>query len=281
MASPASLSFSAPSSSASAAPASAPSLIVAYELRGGPVTVRSVVPRLAADALIGDLSEAVFAATRALLPKRYSHLALDVYPPGSSDADVSDHSAAADPVSPISSLLPAAEERSERRSVIVVARPIPVLVSAAAPVFSAPVFHPCWRRCSQSAGDERQHCTVADLPQFLSHLRETLRMVEPKLYVLFDGTDREKVDDDADFRAWASNPATTFYVYEDGQGKGKVAASHSDRHSPRIGTVDGIVPIDCTTWTAALHRRRCPDAPRACLLCCTGPAETSSCDQDV
>ena len=75
---------------------------------------------------IDQLREAVFAAARALLPERYSYLALDVYSPGSSSDVLSDHSLARDPEDPISSLLPAAEERDRsKRRLIIVARPLP------------------------------------------------------------------------------------------------------------------------------------------------------------
>ena len=84
------------------------------------------VQRLGPTDIIGDLQQAVFAAARALLPERYSHLALDVYPPGSSSDALSDHGLARDPEDPISSLLPAAEERDRsKRRIIIVARPLP------------------------------------------------------------------------------------------------------------------------------------------------------------
>ncbi len=88
------------------------------------------------------------------------------------------------------------------------------------PQSALPLFFPSWRRYNQSATEQRQCSRVADLRQFLAELRLTLGMVEPKLYVFIDGTDRQKVDDDELFRAWAANPATTFYVFEGGPGKG-------------------------------------------------------------
>ena len=82
------------------------------------------VQRLGPTDIIGDLQQAVFAAARALLPERYSYLALDVYPPGSSDDDLSKQGA--HPEDPISSLLPAPEERDRnKRRIIIIARPLP------------------------------------------------------------------------------------------------------------------------------------------------------------
>ena len=140
------------------------------------------------------------------------------------------------------------------------AQPAPSLPS------SPPLLFASWRRYNQSASEERQRSRVADLPQFLAELRVKLGFVDPKLYVFFDGTDRQKVDDDELFRAWAMNPATTFYVFEGGPGKNS---------PPQVETADHVtltaqltehcltlpyVRVRCqgSAWTAPSH----PDALR-------------------
>ena len=76
-------------------------------------------------ALILHLQQAVFAANVNKLRGR-DYTDLDVYSPGSSSDVLSDHSLARDPEDPISSLLPAAEERDRsKRRLIIVARPLP------------------------------------------------------------------------------------------------------------------------------------------------------------
>ena len=103
---------------------------------------------------------------------------------------------------------------------------------AAAAASSPPLLFPSWRRYNQSAAEERQRSRVADLRQFLAELRATLGMEEPKLYIFVDGTDRQKVDDEELFRAWAVNPATTFYVFEGGPGKGSPPKVETTHHTP-------------------------------------------------
>jgi hypothetical protein len=131
------------------------------------------------------------------------------------------------------------------------------------PASSPPLFFPSWRRYNQSAAEERQRSRVADLRQFLAELRVTLGMEEPKLYVFVDGTDRQKVDDDELFRAWAVNPATTFYVFEGGQGKGS---------PPKVDTADH------TPLTAA--ERCCLTLPMFCARC-SGSAWIAPSDPDA
>ena len=118
-------STSPPSAPPAASAASTP--FIAYELRDGSngyASLAGSAVELPPSALILHLQQAVFAAARALLPERYSYLALDVYPPGSSDVDLSKEGA--DPEDPISSLLPAAAEQDrKRRRIIIVARPLP------------------------------------------------------------------------------------------------------------------------------------------------------------
>ena len=118
MSSSASLSSSTSSSSAPPAASAAVSTpFIAYDLRDGShggdgcESLASALVRMDPSLPIDELRKAVFDAARALLPERYSHLKLDVYPPGSSDVALSDHGLARDPEDPISSLLPAAEER--------------------------------------------------------------------------------------------------------------------------------------------------------------------------
>ena len=115
------------SSTATTAASAASTPSIAYDLRdasNGYASVASALVRMDATLPIDQLREAVFAAARALLPERYSYLALDVYPPGSSDVDLSKEGA--DPEDPISSLLPAAAEQDrKRRRIIIVARPLP------------------------------------------------------------------------------------------------------------------------------------------------------------
>ena len=128
MSSSASLSSSTSSSSVPpAASAAASNPFIAYDLRGDEsnsyaslaVGTVELDPALRID----KLREAVFAAARVFLPERYSHLALGVYPPGSSSDVLSDHSLARDPEDPISSLLPAPEERDRnKRRIVIVAR---------------------------------------------------------------------------------------------------------------------------------------------------------------
>ena len=131
MSASAALSSTAASSSnaPSAAASAASTLVVAYELRDGSngyASLAGSAVELPPSALILHLQQAVFAAARALLPERYSYLALDVYPPGSSGDVLSRPNAARDPEDPISSLLPAPEERDRnKRRIIIVARPLP------------------------------------------------------------------------------------------------------------------------------------------------------------
>ena len=72
---------------------------------------------------IDELRQAVFAAARARLPERYDYLALDVYPPGSSDVELSVHDRAARPRDSIASVLARATTADD--TLIVVARPMP------------------------------------------------------------------------------------------------------------------------------------------------------------
>jgi len=73
---------------------------------------------------IDKLREAVFTAARALLPDRYSYLKLDVYPPGTGDADLSVHDRAARPRDSIASVLTRATTADDD-TLIIVARPLP------------------------------------------------------------------------------------------------------------------------------------------------------------
>jgi hypothetical protein len=66
----------------------------------------------------------VFAAARALLPERYSYLTLDVYPPGSSDGDLSLRDRCARPRDSIASVL-AKATTADDDTLIIVARPLP------------------------------------------------------------------------------------------------------------------------------------------------------------
>ena len=114
---------------AASLPSAASIPFISYELRdasNGYTSLASALVRMDTLLPIDELRQAVFAAARALLPERYSYLALDVYPPGSSSDALSDHSLARDPEDSISSLLPAPEERDRnKRRIIVVARPLP------------------------------------------------------------------------------------------------------------------------------------------------------------
>ena len=117
------------SSTAPTAASAASTPFIAYDLRDGSNSFASLAAgtvELDLALRIDKLREAVFAAARALLPERYSYLALDVYPPGSSGDVLSRPNAARDPEEPISSLLPAPEERNRnKRRIIIVARPLP------------------------------------------------------------------------------------------------------------------------------------------------------------
>ena len=126
MSSSAALSSTAASSSnaPSAAASAASTLVVAYELRIESREPVAGVQRLGPTDIIGDLQQAVFAAARARLPERYDYLALDVYPPGSSDVDLSVHDRAAQPRDPIASVL-AKATAADDDTLIVVARPLP------------------------------------------------------------------------------------------------------------------------------------------------------------
>ena len=73
---------------------------------------------------IDELRQAVFAAARARLPERYDYLALDVYPPGSSDVDLSVRDRAARPRDSIASVL-ARATTADDDTLIIVARPLP------------------------------------------------------------------------------------------------------------------------------------------------------------
>ena len=103
------------------------------------------------------------------------------------------------------------------------AQPAPALLP------SLPLLFASWRRYHHSADEECQLSRVADLRQFLAELRAKLDIKQPKLYVFVDETDRRKVDDDELFRAWAAAPATIFYVFEGGPGKGS---------PPKVETTD-------------------------------------------
>ena len=114
----------------STAPTAAPAAstpFIAYELRdasNGYASLASALVQMDATLPIDKLREAVFAANDKKLSDR-NYTDLDVYPPGSSDVDLSVHSAARDPEDPISSVLPAAEEKDrKKRRVIIVARPL-------------------------------------------------------------------------------------------------------------------------------------------------------------
>jgi hypothetical protein len=126
------MSASAPlTSSSSTAPTAASATstpFIAYDLRDGSNGYASLAidgVDLLPSASIRDLRRAVFAANANKLRGR-DYTDLDVYPPGSSDVELSNRGAARDPEDPISSLLPAAEERDRnKRRIIIVARPLP------------------------------------------------------------------------------------------------------------------------------------------------------------
>ena len=111
------------SSTATTAASAASTPSIAYDLRdasNGYASVASALVRMDATLPIDQLREAVFAAARALLPERYSYLALDVYPPGSSDLGAS---VPARPRDSIASVLARATTADD--TLIVVARPLP------------------------------------------------------------------------------------------------------------------------------------------------------------
>ena len=129
MSASAALSSTAASSSnaPSAAASAASTLVVAYELRIEGREPVAGVQRLGPTDIIGDLQLAVFAAARALLPERYSYLALDVYPPGSSDLGAS---VPARPRDSIASVLAKATVADDD-TLIIVARPLPATAGVA------------------------------------------------------------------------------------------------------------------------------------------------------
>ena len=136
MSASAALSSTAASSSnaPSAAASAASTLVVAYELRDGSngyASLAGSAVELPPSALILHLQQAVFAANVNKLRGR-DYTDLDVYSPGSSSDVLSDHSLARDPEDPISSLLPAPEERDRnKRRIIIVARPLPATAGVA------------------------------------------------------------------------------------------------------------------------------------------------------
>ena len=85
-------SSSASSSTAPPAASAASTPFIAYELRDCQRRLR-IARGCTAESdpalRIDKLRQAVFAAARARLPERYDYLGLDVYPPGSSDVDLS------------------------------------------------------------------------------------------------------------------------------------------------------------------------------------------------
>ena len=112
-----------------AATAAASPLYVSYKLRDE----SNAYAVLASDGLpcapmtsIAELRRAVFAANPNRL-RGVDYLALDVYPPGTGDAELADHGAARHPSLLVSSLLPAATEqdRKKRRSITVARPPFP------------------------------------------------------------------------------------------------------------------------------------------------------------
>ena len=128
------MSASAPpssSASSSTAPSAAPAAsipFIPYDLRdasNGYALLAAGTAELDPALHIDKLRQAVFAANANKLRDR-DYTDLDVYPPGSSDVDLSNHGAARDFEDPISSLLPATEVRDRnRRRIIIVARPLP------------------------------------------------------------------------------------------------------------------------------------------------------------
>ena len=117
-------SSTAPSAAASAA---ASSLVVAYELRDE--VRRNEV--LASDSLpcgqmvsVADLRRAVFAANEKKLRGR-DYTDLDVYPPGSNDDVLADHSRAARPRDSIAIVLAKATAAAGDDTLIIIARPLP------------------------------------------------------------------------------------------------------------------------------------------------------------
>ena len=111
-------------------PASAPAVplvVVAYDLRDGSNAYASLAidgVDLLPSASIRHLRRVVFDAARALLPERYSYLNLDVYPPGSSNVDLSARNRAARPRDSIASVLAKASVADDD-TLIIVARPLP------------------------------------------------------------------------------------------------------------------------------------------------------------
>jgi hypothetical protein len=124
MSSSASLSSSTSSSSAPPTPSPPSTRFIAYELRyGGEFPASALVP-MDPSLPIDQLRQAVFAAAGGLLPERYSYLALDVYPPGSSSDVLSDHDRAVRPRDSIASVLDRATTPDDD-TLILVARPLP------------------------------------------------------------------------------------------------------------------------------------------------------------
>ena len=119
---------SASSSTASPAASAASTPFIAYDLRDGSNADASLAPanivELPPSARISHLQQAVFDAARALLPERYSYLNLDVYPPGSSNVDLSARNRAARPRDSIASVLAKASVADDD-TLIIVARPLP------------------------------------------------------------------------------------------------------------------------------------------------------------
>ena len=122
------MSASAPlTSSSSTAPTAASATstpFIAYDLRDGSNSYASLAAgtvELDLALRIDKLREAVFAVARARLPERYDYLALDVYPPGSSDLGAS---VPARPRDSIASVLAKATVADDD-TLIIVARPLP------------------------------------------------------------------------------------------------------------------------------------------------------------
>jgi hypothetical protein len=118
-----SLSTAPPAASAASTP------FIAYDLRddesNGYASLAAGTVELDWAVRIDKLREAVFAANSNKL-RGIDYTDLYVYPPGSSDVDLSNRRAARDPEDPISSVLPSTEERDRnKRRVIIVAWRLP------------------------------------------------------------------------------------------------------------------------------------------------------------
>ena len=120
-------SSSASSSTAPPAASAASTPFIAYELRDASNGYASLaLPRGVGPGhcRIDELRQAVFAAARASCLSRYDYSHLDVYPPGSSDVDLSVRDRAARPRDSIASVL-ARATAADDDTLIIVARPLP------------------------------------------------------------------------------------------------------------------------------------------------------------